>query len=136
MYRGGEVRPRPPLPGSGPSVPGSNRGSATVTPTSVSLGRRGLGCLDSCPLPGQKDQEGHSYPGWFPSTLVVGRNAHISGCPGAQRGQSAPTFWWGITGSGDWTGGAAVETVMGRLDLGEPEMGCSEESGPGWAPTG
>lgn len=39
----------------------------------------------------------------------------------------APTFWWGITGSGDWIGGAAVEMGIGRLDLDKPETGPSED---------
>lgn len=41
--------------------------------------------------------------------------------------KSAPTFWWGITGRGDWIGGAAVEMGMGRFDLEKPEMRPHED---------
>lgn len=40
---------------------------------------------------------------------------------------SAPTFWWGITGSGDWIGGAVVEMAIGRLDLEKPATRPSED---------
>jgi hypothetical protein len=29
----------------------------------------------------------------------------------------AGSFWWGITGRGDWIGGAAVEMATGRFDF-------------------
>lgn len=49
-----------------------------------------------------------------------GRQARLSG-PHYQ--WPAPTFWWGITGNGDWIGGAVVEMGIGRLDLDKPETG-------------
>lgn len=51
-----------------------------------------------------------------------------AGLHSRNRGWSAPTFWWGITGSGDWIGGAAVEMAMGRLDLEKPETRASEDT--------
>ena len=60
-----------------------------------------------------------------PSQDQAGR---LGAVPQEAQPTSAPTFWWGITGRGDWTGGAVVEMGMGRFDLEKPERGPSEDT--------
>lgn len=82
------------------------------------------------PLPG---------PAAFPGSATAGSGeAGLTPCHGTAPQEprlgvepatkSAPTFWWGITGRGDWIGGAAVEMGMGRFDLEKPEMRPREDS--------
>lgn len=74
---------------------------------SCSSDRDGAGLIPR-PLPSWASQR----PGRLARASTPGTRAEWTPPP-----QSAPTFWWGITGRGDWSGGAVVEMGMGRFDL-------------------
>ena len=78
------------------------------------------GRADSLPCPRWASQgSGRKTWGCTPRTVPESGVCHQP---------SVPTFWWGITGRGDWIGGVAMEMGAGRFDLEEPEMRLSEDS--------